>query len=151
MTALRSLSGLIVLASFAAAGCGASSLRPTPPSSVADPSTVSAGQLAGTWKLRSIQVTGQAETAAPPGAIYTLTLTDGRLSTRVDCNVCSGSFTLSGRTLTAGPALACTRAACPTMSFENAYTGVLGGESTVTQSGDSLILSSRRGVASFTR
>lgn len=151
MTILHALFGLIVAASLATAGCAASSLTPTPPSSVVDPSTVTAGQLAGTWKLRSIQVTGQAESATPPGATYTLTFNEGRLSTRVDCNVCSGAFTLAGRTLTAGPALACTRAACPTMSFESAYTGVLGGESTVTQSGDTLILSSARGVVSFTR
>ena len=112
---------------------------------------LTADQLAGTWNLRSIQLTGQAEEATPPGTNYTLTFTDGRLSTRVDCNVCSGGFALSGRTLTAGPALACTRAACPTMAFENAYTGLLGGDSTVTLSDGMLVLSSSRGVLGFTR
>ena len=41
---------------------------------------------------------------------------------------------LAGQTLTVGPSLACTRAACPTMAFENTYTSVLSGVSTVTLS-----------------
>ena len=146
-----SLIGLIVVASFATAACSSSPFTPTLPSSVSDSTALTADQLAGTWKLRSIQLTGQAEEATPPGANYTLTFTDGRLSTRVDCNVCGGGFALSGRTLTAGPALACTRAACPTMAFENAYTSLLGGDSTVTLSDGMLVLSSSRGVVGFTR
>jgi len=108
-------------------------------------------QLSGTWNLVSIQPAGQAHQPAPPGASYTLTFTDGRLSTRVDCNVCNGAFSLSGQTLTAGPALACTRAACPTMAFENGYTSLLSGESTVTLASNVLALSSARGVLRFTR
>jgi len=151
MTGFHSLVGLIVVASLAATGCAESSYTPTSPSSVGGSLAFSADQLAGTWNLRSIQLTGQAEKARPPGTNYTLTLTDGRLSTRVDCNVCSGGFALSGRTLTAGPALACTKAACPTMAFENAYTGLLSGDSTVTLSDGMLVLSSARGVLGFTR
>jgi heat shock protein HslJ len=89
--------------------------------------------------------------STPPGATYTLTFANGRLSTRADCNTCSGAFQLSGQTLTAGPALACTRAACSTMPFENAYTRMLSGESTVTLSDAVLVLSSSRGVLRFTR
>jgi heat shock protein HslJ len=99
----------------------------------------------------SIQPTGQAEQTKPAGATYTATFADGRLSTRVDCNQCAGSFALSGQTLTAGPALACTRAACPTMAFENTYTSILGGDSTVALSGSTLVLSSPRGVLRFVR
>jgi heat shock protein HslJ len=69
----------------------------------------------------------------------------------VDCNTCSGAFALSGQTLTSGPALACTRAACRTMEFETAYTRMLGGDSTVTLSGATLVLSSARGVLRLTR
>ena len=99
----------------------------------------------------SIQPTGQAEQATPTGASYTLSFADGRLSTRVDCNMWNGGFALSGQTLTAGPNLACTRAACPTMAFENAYISLLGVESTATLSGDTLVLSSTQGVLCFTR
>jgi heat shock protein HslJ len=98
-----------------------------------------------------MQVAGQAVQATPAGATYTLSFADNRLSTRVDCNTCSGTFALSGATLTAGPALACTRAACPTMAFETAYTGILSGDSTVTLSGSTLVLSSERGALSFSR
>jgi len=145
MTTFRSFVGLVLVASLAA-GCAESSATLTSPSS-----TVTAGQLAGTWNLLSIQPADQGEQPTPAGATYALTFADGRLSTRVDCNTCSGSFALSGQTLTAGPALACTRAACRTMEFENAYTRLLGGEGTVTLSGDGLVLSSSRGVLRFAR
>ena len=145
MTTFRSLWSLVFVASLAA-GCAESSATLTSPSS-----TVTAGQLAGTWTLLSIQPTGQSEQATPAGATYALTFADGRLSTRVDCNTCNGPFALSGQTLTAGTGLACTRAACRTMEFENTYTRLLGGEETVTLSGDSLVLSSSRGVLRFAR
>jgi heat shock protein HslJ len=99
----------------------------------------------------SIQLAGQDRQATPAGASYTLNLANGRLSTRVDCNTCSGAFTISGRTLTAGPALPCTRAACPTMAFENAYTRLLSGDSTVTLLDGTLVLLSPRGMLRFTR
>ena len=94
---------------------------------------------------------GEAEQAKPSGATYSLTLVDGRLSTRADCNTCGGTYTLSGQTLTAAPSMACTRAACPTMAFENTYMKLLGGESTVSLSGGTLELTSPRGVLRFTR
>jgi heat shock protein HslJ len=98
-----------------------------------------------------MQSAGQRVQSAPAGATYTLTFTDGRLSTRVDCNTCNGAFGVSGQTLTAGPALACTRAACPTMAFENEYTRVLAGDSSVTLSASTLVLSSSRGTLHYAR
>ena len=99
----------------------------------------------------SIQLAGQPEQATPGNATYSLTVTDGRLSTRVDCNTCNGAFTFSAQTLDAGPVLACTRAACPTMAFGDAYVSLLSGQSTVSLSGSTLTLSSARGVLRFTR
>src|SRR5262245_9918271 len=90
---------LFIVASLAI-GC-AGPLAPTWPSSI------TADQLSGTWNLSSMQTTGQPQQATPAGASYTLTFDNGRLSTRADCNVCSGAFTLSGRTLTVDPVLAC--------------------------------------------
>ncbi len=153
MRNVRSFGCLVLFATFAVA-CSDSFSTPTSPtgsSSAGTSATVTADQLAGTWTLSSIQPTGQAEQATPAGATYTLTFADGRLSTRADCNTCNGGFALSGQTLTAGPAMACTRAACPTMAFENTYTGMLSGDSTVVQSGSTLVLSSARGVLRFTR
>jgi heat shock protein HslJ len=110
-----------------------------------------ADQLAGKWTLQSLQSSGEAAQNVPAGASYTLTLTDGRLSTRADCNLCGGGFTLSGETLTAGPQLACTKAACPTMGFESQYTRMLSGDSTVSLPDGALVLTSARGVLRFTR
>jgi heat shock protein HslJ len=140
--------GLVVI--LLAAGCNSAS-SPTSPSSPGGSPILTADQLAGTWNLLSIGPAGQSEQPTPSGAAYTLTFTDSRLSTRVDCNVCNGGFALSGQTLTAGPALACTRAACSTAAFEHAYTTLLGGESLVRLSDGSLMLSSARGVMRFTR
>jgi len=150
MTTFRSSLALIAVA-FLTVGCSDSPSTPTSPSAGSGSLALTAGQLAGTWALTSMQVAGQAVQAAPASATYTLSFTDNRLSTRADCNTCSGTFALSGTTLTAGPALACTRAACPTMAFETAYTGILSGDSTVTLAGSTLVLSSERGALYFSR
>jgi heat shock protein HslJ len=135
----------LVIAAAAAAGCSESGTAP------AAPSPVTNDLLAGTWILESIQPAGEAAHAAPAGVPYTLTFAEGRLSTRVDCNVCNGAFALSGDALMAGAALACTRAACPTMAFGHMYTSLLTGESTVSLAEDTLVLSSARGVLRFRR
>jgi heat shock protein HslJ len=80
---------------------------------------------------------GQAAQPVPAEATYTLTIGDARLSTRTDCNVCNGTLSLTGRTVTAGPLFA--------------YTHVLGGEATAIVSGSMLRLSSERGVLDFAR
>jgi heat shock protein HslJ len=148
---IRHLSSIIVALALFAAGCSDAPATPTSPSAGSGSLTLTSEQIAGTWRLSAIQVTGQAAQSAPAGATYTLSFAEGRLSTRTDCNTCNGGFTLSGNTLTAGPALACTRAACPTMAFETAYTGILSGEHTVSLSGNTLVLSSARGSLSLTR
>jgi heat shock protein HslJ len=138
-----------ILAASLSVGCAESLSTPTSPSSGGGSLSLTAGQLSGTWKLASLQPAGQAEQATPSGATYTLTFDNGRLSTRADCNVCNGAFELSGQTLTVGPALACTRAACSTMAFEGTYTKMLSGESTIALSDGVLVLSSTRGVLRF--
>jgi heat shock protein HslJ len=160
MNSSRSLVSLVV-AALLATGCAGSATSPSSlsgsptspggqsPSSGSPAPTV--GQLAGTWNLQSLQPAGDVDQTTPAGASYTLTLADGRLSTRADCNLCGSAFTLSGQTLTAGPTLACTRAACPTMAFESTYTRLLSGDSNVTLSDGALMLSSVRGVLHFTR
>jgi heat shock protein HslJ len=142
----------LVIALPLCAGCSDSPSSPTSPSSASGGGqALTAETLAGTWTLTSMQPSNQPEQASPAGATYTLTFTNNRVSTRADCNSCSGTFALSGQTLTVGPALACTRAACPTMAFETVYSRLLSGESTVTQSGATLLLSSARGTLRFTR
>src|SRR5262245_47414680 len=98
MNIVRTLS--FVLAASVLTACSSSSSTPTSPSGGGgNLASVTSDQLSGTWTLMSIQAAGQASRPSPAGATYTLTFTDGRLSTRADCNVCGGSFTLSGQTL----------------------------------------------------
>ena len=144
-------SSLLFVVLFAT-GCAQSTSAPSAPSGIEGSTALTADQLAGKWNLVSIQPFGQTERTTPSTAVYTLTLSaDGRLSTLADCNGCVGTFVLSGQTFTAGPALACTRAACPTMEFESIYTSLLSGDSTVSLSAQSLLLSSGRGTLRFTR
>jgi heat shock protein HslJ len=148
---IRHFSFVVIALAVFAVGCSDSPATPTSPSSGSGSLALTSEQISGTWTLSAIQLNGQAAQSAPAGATYTLSFIDGRLSTRADCNICAGGFTLSGNTLNAGPALACTRAACPTMAFESAYTGILTGEHSVALSGNTLTLSSARGTLSFAR
>lgn len=140
---------LILVAGVAA--CSNAAATPTAPTSSAGGLALTAEQLAGTWRLTSMQVSGAANQTVPSGAVYTMTLENGLLSTQADCNVCNGAVSLDGTALTIGPALACTRAACQTMAFESAYTSMLTGTSTVSVAERTLILSSTRGILTFTR
>ena len=141
----------LVLAVATGAACSESAVSPTSPSSASGSSAVTAERLTGTWRLTTLQAEGQALQLVPSNATYDLTFADGRLSTRADCNICNGAFTVSGQTLTAGPILACTRAACQTMDFEQAYTRILAGDSTAVVSGNTLLLTSPRGRLTFQR
>jgi heat shock protein HslJ len=153
-----------VVATLLVTGCAGSASTPTSASSLfgsttspLDQSPLSGSpaptvdQLAGTWNLQSLQPAGDVDQTTPAGASYTLTFADSRLSTRADCNMCGSAFILSGQTLTAGPLWACTAAACPTMAFESTYMRLLSGDSNVTLSDGTLVLSSARGVLHFTR
>lgn len=143
-----SFAALILLAVISTA-CSESPANPTSPSSGSGSLTLTSGQLSGTWTLTALQPAGQASQPSP--ATYTISFADGRVSTRVDCNMCSGTFAIAGQTLTVGPNLACTRAACPTMAFETLYTSILGGDHTAEISGSTLVLSSARGRLAFTQ
>ena len=140
---------ILVLVAVLTAACAQSVTSPTA-AQVAGPAYTTA-QLEGTWTLAWIERAGEAKQNRPFDATYTLSFNDGRLSTRVDCNSCGGSFSVNGTTLTAGPNLACTRAACPTQAFENAYTAILSGDSNVVVTGSTLTLSSSRGAMRFVR
>ena len=123
-----------------ATGCSS----PSSPSANAD-------RIAGTWTLQSITPAGNPEQRTPAGASYALTLTEDRASAKADCNVCGGNFVVGDQTLTIGPLLACTLAACPTMAFERTYVSLLAGDSTAQIDVNALTLTSSRGVLRFRR
>ena len=145
-----SVTSFFVLAVAAlATGCASTAGSPTSPSAGSGSPTLTAEQLGGTWTLSSLQPAAQTEQAVPAGATYELTLGEGRVSTRADCNVCNGALVLSGQTVTIGPILACTRAACATMAFETTYVAVLAGDSVARVDGVTLTLTSSRGTLRF--
>jgi heat shock protein HslJ len=144
-------SSIFVLLVLLTAACSSPSNLPTSPSAAGGSSSVIADQLTGTWQLHSIQAAGQGQQARPAGATYTLTFAADRVSTRVDCNSCSGGYRIAGSTLTISDVMACTRAACPTMAFEQAYTTLLVGPHTISVSDTVMILTSVRGELRFTR
>jgi heat shock protein HslJ len=142
----RGIRALLLAAVVCSASC--SPIAPTahPPSAA-----YTAALIEGTWTVNAIEPAGQARQERAAGATYTATFSDDRISTRVDCNMCGGTVSISETTLTVGEALACTRAACPTAPFEHLYTAILRGESHVALTGSSLTLSSPRGRLFFSR
>ena len=144
---------IALLVALLTAACTQSAATPTSPSSVAAPpsSAYTIAQLEGTWTLASIQPAGAAKQDRPSDANYTITFTGGRIQSHADCNSYVGGFAITGRTITIGPNLAGTRAACPTMPFENAYTAMLSGDSTIVVTNSILALTSPRGALLFVR
>jgi heat shock protein HslJ len=144
MPRASALRALLIACAFCLAGCSTSSTSPTF-------GTISAASLSGVWKLQVLKQSGQPAIAAPAEASYSMTIEGDAVSFRADCNVCNGRFTLVGDSITISSSLACTRAACPTQSFEVIYTALVAGESRVDVSGTTLMLNSSRGMLQFTR
>jgi heat shock protein HslJ len=151
MNHLRFSCSTVLLVAALTAACSSTATSPTAVQNSPSGAAYMTAQLEGTWTLAYIQPAGGEKQDRPFSSTYTITFADGRMSTRVDCNQCSGTFSISGNTLTAGPNLACTRAACATMAFENAYTAILNGASETVVTGSTLTLSSARGTLQFVR
>lgn len=145
------LSVVTVIIIAAGIGCASSAALPTSPSASNGSTSLTTEQIAGAWRLQSIQLSGQAVQSAPADANYSVTFSEGRIAARADCNSCSSGFALSGSKLSIASAMACTRAACPTMQFESVYTSLLAGEQTIAITGNTMLLSSERGSLSFVR
>ena len=109
------------------------------------PASPTTGSIEGVWRIISIQPASQPVQTAPVSAQYQIEFDDSRVALRVDCNTCNGPFTLSGGTLTIGPVLACTRAACATAAYESAVVSLLAGDHQVSATLHNLTLTSSRG------
>ena len=108
--------------------------------------------LLGRWQLDTFQRSDGSTAVLPTPERFTIEFdANGRVTIGADCNTCVGNLTVNGQTLTIGPVLACTRAACPTMAFENTYVGILAGDSAARIDDNSLTLSSPRGILRFRR
>lgn len=120
---------------LAAAGCNDNDAVTSPTPTSVD----------GVWRIISIQRPSQPVETAPVGAAYQVGFENNRAFVRVDCNTCTAPFTLNGATLTIGPALACTRAACATASYERAVVALLSGDHQMSATLHNLTLTSSRG------
>lgn len=96
-----------------------------------------------------MQAAGQQEIAAPD-AVYTITFAD-HLSVRADCNMCSSSYAIEGNMVTVGNAVACTRAACPTMALETQFEQMLSGTHAATVTASTMTWTSPKGTITFKR
>jgi heat shock protein HslJ len=131
---------ILLISVLAAVGCAdGTPTSPTPDS------------VDGVWRIISIQPASQAVQTAPTGARYQVGFEEERVFVRVDCNTCTGPFTLNGGTLTIGPMLACTRAACATAAYESAVVSMLSGAHQVSATLHNLTLTSSRGTVTLQR
>lgn len=124
---------------------------PVSPSSVATTPTGGALTVETTsvWKLQSLaRAGGSAVTVTDPG-LFTMSLSSGTLQLKADCNRATGTYTLSGNTLSVGSTMASTKAYCGSASLDTDYLAILGGQSTVSITGSTLQLSSSRGTLTF--
>jgi heat shock protein HslJ len=126
---------LLFMSLIAVSGCGDDT-----------PTTATPNSLDGVWRIISIQPATQAVQTAPVAAQYQIGFENDRVFLRVDCNTCTGPFTVNDSTLTIGPTLACTRAGCATASYENAVVSLLSGEHQMAATLHNLTLASSRGV-----
>ena len=131
---------ILLVSMLAVAGCSDNTATSPTPTSVD-----------GVWRIISIQPSSQAVQTAPVGAQYQIGFENDRAFLRVDCNTCTGPFTLSGGTLTIGPALACTRAACSTAAYESAVVSLLSGAHQMSATQHNLTLTSSRGTVLLQR
>src|SRR5262249_45143040 len=129
--------------------CSAPTTSPSSATASAGPSAPAA--LTGTvWQLQSFKRSDSTSVPVPDPAKFTVQFTtDGKMSIRADCNRCSGSYSLTGTSFTANPAVACTRAACSSAPFDQDYVNALVDTTVVRLNGGTLECVSRRGTLVF--
>src|SRR4051794_41944287 len=90
----RILNSIILNCALTSFGVACSSAPPSP--SPEQSPRVPVDQLSGTWNLVSLQPTGEPQQATPAGLAYTLTFNGGQFAMRGECNMCNGTFVLTG-------------------------------------------------------
>lgn len=139
MRHLRVVRTLLIAAAALGSACGDSLL--------AGPSAVTGG----IWRLRSIETSAGGLVAASRPGNYTLEFQDtGRLAVKADCNMCSGTYSISGDALQVGP-LACTRAFCGATSDDVVFLDLLSTARTMGVRGIELSIDSPKGTLRLNR
>ena len=115
------------------------------------PSTAPSDLLGGVWKIRSIETAAGSVIGVTNTAGYTLAFGDGgKLGARADCNQCSGTYSITGDSLTIGP-LACTKAFCGSSSYDVLYLDILSHATTFGVQGIELTIDSPKGAVRMNR
>ena len=128
-------SGLLFGLTILASSCGSDTL--TGPSAV----------VGGVWKLQSLEAPATGLVAIPQPSNYTVEFKDGgQMPVKADCNSCSGTYVISGDSLTVS-AMACTLAFCGSASFDAAFLAVLTNATTFGVQNSELTINSPKGVA----
>jgi len=110
------------------------------------PSTSPSAIIGGVWKIRSIGTPTGPVFGVTNTAGYTLSFLDGgKLAARADCNVCSGTYSISGDTLQIPP-LSCTKAVCAPGSYDTLFLDVLTNATTFGVQGIELSIESPKGT-----
>ena len=106
--------------------------------------------LQGEWRLRSMETeTGGRFVPDDPSQFTVEFKPDGTVAVRADCNVCGGSYTLSGNNLNVSP-LVCTLVACPTSRGQQ-FAGLIEGTTGVDADNGELELESPDGTLELMR
>jgi heat shock protein HslJ len=95
--------------------------------------------MGGTWRLQSLQLSGQSEFVPPDPSRFTVNFTsEGRVEVTADCNSCGGTFSVGEDTLSV-PELTCTLVACATPQGGQ-FESLLEGTAEVDRDGDVLTI-----------
>jgi len=129
--------------------CAGNVVAPSATGAPSGASPTATAALGGAWKLQSITRADSTIVTVQQPDLFTLELTDTRIALRVDCNRATGSYTTNGTTLTVGK-LAMTDAYCAATADVGAeYLRQLDGDTVVSATTSSLVLSSARGTLRF--
>jgi heat shock protein HslJ len=139
----------VLLSALGLTACGGTLTGPS--AAPAAPVASLAIQTNTVFHLRSMTKADGAIQVIDDPSLFTLMLSgEGTIAARVDCNRANGGYTISGNTVSVGP-LASTKAYCGDGSFDSQFLTLLGGQTTATASGNTLQLSSARGILTFDR
>ena len=92
------------------------------------------------WRLQTFELADGTQITIDDPSKFTATFgEDGGLGARADCNVCNGSYELTGNALDVG-LMACTLAYCGDASHHDRYLKALGAAQTFDTTGDRLLI-----------
>jgi len=115
------------------------------------PSTAPSDLIGGVWKIRSIETAAGGVIGVTNTAGYTVSFGDGgKLAARADCNQCSGTYSITGDSITIG-ALACTKAFCGSSSYDTLYLDILTHATSFGVQGVELTIDSPKGAVRMNR